>query len=356
MNKRKTEIQKAILEIENPFPNDNIIICYKDFLKFRDFLPYYRYNQKVFSSIVLLTISVWDSKEERINRRSLIELIKKYGLKNHKKETLSAKTSANLFQLFKKIMDPINASLLKSSSEIIKLNINNSLRNVRLNEEDLNWLIKNVDKSHLILTRLLRYPLKNKQISQWVKTNFHQDIFRHRRAELISWLIDEDIEFKIDKQTLIDDFEYLNAIDIQSIWDFLDALKVKDFIKPGSLENKLPERLTLINTDSFDNAKEINDTLPKLKLSGRSYGMWIYYSRESLYISNNDYLRDHFYKNLEDSLNATMLWGVAYSRLKNAQKGKLLKKYYTDDIYWVFLKISKRLQSINLLEWVKSCS
>jgi hypothetical protein len=84
--------------------------------------------------------------------------------------------------------------------------------------------------------------------------------------------------------------------------------------------------------------------------------MWIYYSRESLYISNNDYLRDRFYKNIEDSLNATMLWGAAYSRLKYAQKEKLLRKYYTDDIYWVFLKISKRLQSVNLLEWLRNNS
>ena len=42
MNDKQIQIQKAILNLENPYPNDNLITGYKDFLKVRDFLPFYK--------------------------------------------------------------------------------------------------------------------------------------------------------------------------------------------------------------------------------------------------------------------------------------------------------------------------
>src|SRR5688572_26730219 len=80
MNYKQLEIQKEIAKIQNAYPPDNLIVTYKDFLKTRDYLPLYQFNPLVFDSLVTLTCESWNSPG-RINRQSLIELIKRYGTK-----------------------------------------------------------------------------------------------------------------------------------------------------------------------------------------------------------------------------------------------------------------------------------
>ena len=77
MNTIELEINRAITELENTYPSNNLISCYQDFLKHRDFLHLYQYNEKVFISLIDLTLNLWNS-DKRINRASLISVTKKY--------------------------------------------------------------------------------------------------------------------------------------------------------------------------------------------------------------------------------------------------------------------------------------
>ena len=70
-------IQKAILKIENPYPQNDFVITYADFLKVRDYLQLYQFNFDVFTNLIRITNENWKTKE-RINRLSLLEAIKFY--------------------------------------------------------------------------------------------------------------------------------------------------------------------------------------------------------------------------------------------------------------------------------------
>ncbi len=78
MKQRTVAIERAIIEINKPYPQDNIIICYQDFLKVRDYIHYYKFNPKVLQSLLDLTCELWESNL-RISRVSLIATIKRHG-------------------------------------------------------------------------------------------------------------------------------------------------------------------------------------------------------------------------------------------------------------------------------------
>jgi hypothetical protein len=208
MKSNKIEIQQAIIEIENPYPKDNFITDYKDFLKVRDFLKFYQFNLQVFLSLVNLTYELWKSSQ-RINRLSLLQAIRNYG---YNRESPSDNKSVLIFKgtqtldinkkLFSFFQDCFSSTcrLSYSQKERIQNLCNSMLVAVSLYPEQEKWLTENVNKSPLILNRLLRYPQKSDIISSWVTENFEVDTYRTRRAEMISWIIDCNPQFIINKQ------------------------------------------------------------------------------------------------------------------------------------------------------------
>ena len=51
-----------------------------------------------------------------------------------------------------------------------------------------------------------------------------------------------------------------------------------------------------------------------------------------------------------------MLWAIAYSRLTNKEKTKLIKRFYRSDLFASTLKIAKKHKLVNLLTWLKKQS
>ena len=64
-----------------------------------------------------------------------------------------------------------------------------------------------------------------------------------------------------------------------------------------------------------------------------------------------EHLEKYFYSNIENI--QSMAWSIAYSRLNSDHKIELIKKYYSDNIYWTFFRIGIKLKSVKLLEWIK---
>jgi len=361
MNQRLLEINRAITKIENPYPNDDLISSYKDYLKVRDYLPFYQFNLSVFSSLLDLTCELWHSNK-RINRLSLLQSIKRYGYITHQGKgysTIVAKSAdipievnRKAFMLFKYCFEGRVVLSPKQLEEAKKI-CNRILINTILEDTDIEWLCENAEKSNIILNRVLRYPGKSAIIINWVKQHDKHDRYRIRRAELVGWLIDENPDFIIDKQTLKDDFEYFNTVDLRAIREYeseLDGFNVIERDFKGILAARAPsrmERLSGMHSESITQP-------PELELSKRFYNTHLDYSRNhKTFIPDFVKLREEFHLKIDNTINVTMLWAIAYSRLEADVKTELMKKYYSPEINWTYFKISKKLKLVDSLKWLK---
>lgn len=364
MNQRLLEIQKAIFEIENPYPKDDLITCYKDFLKVRDFLPYYRFNQNVFNSLLDLTIDLWFT-EKRINRISLLNSLYRYGFNVvrgkgfmdsvDRSTKMPPEVNKQAFFLFKNCFEH-KCSLSQSQLEDAKQICNRILFNASLVDKDISWLSDNVEKSNMVLNRILRYPQKSSIISNWARKYYTYDEYRIRRSEIASWLIDENPSFEIDVQTLLDDFEYFNLRDKKAIREYEDEIEAQNIIERDLNGILSTQQLPKIYFGVEISKQESITSTPELILTKRAYNIFSpdFSKHYDTYIPDFVKMREEFHSNIEKTKKITMLWAIAYSRHDNNVKSKLLKKYYSDDIYWSFFKICKKLKLRNLLEWLKN--
>ncbi len=362
-NSRKLSLKKAILAIENPYPKDDSILTYADFLKHREFLLYYQFNPIVLDSLILLCLDLWTS-EKRIGRVSLLQNIKSYlhskdriimnGVfhYNAKPEVkLALKTRTALFKIFKKVFEE-SEHITMLQRESAKSIVNSMLMNIGLSSTEEMWFVEHIPLSNHILNRVLRYPLKSTVISDWALLNFQNNDYRNRRAEVLSWVIDETPDFVIEKQTLIDDFDYCNFVDKKAIKLYHDELEANEAIGKefGDFFQKMESN---IYDDPTYGNESLDLTQPELKLTRRFY--------DQLSRSNNIYdkplpdfemMHSNFHSNLDVIHSITMIWGIGYSRLKNELKTKLIKKYFKEETYNSMLKVAKKNKNVSLLKWL----
>ena len=364
MNKqRKIRLQQAIIKLEKTYPKDDLILSYPDFLKERDYLSFYQFNPIVFSHLVTLANDHWNT-EKRISRLSLLQKMKRYlhitlqvttedyySRKTKPDFQISVETRKLLFNLFRKTFEEAHYISHKQLDEARKI-CNNVLINLALTPIEEKWLCSNISVSELILNRVLRYPIKSEVISNWAKSNFQTDIFRSRRAELLSWIIDQDPAFEINQQTLIEDFEYLNKSDLQAIQNYDDEIDANKIIE-RELSEYLPKKISYSLFDDTYHEEKVDLSVPELKLSHRPYALPIDSSKEyPLSIPNFKKLGDQFYTDLPVFQKTTMIWAIGYSRLDDTLKSSLLKKYYSNETYYSFYKVCRRTENVELLKWL----
>jgi hypothetical protein len=304
------------LETENCYPNDNLITCYKDFLQIRDYLHYYQFNPNVFRSLVELTINLWETKD-RISRLSLLTTIRRYAYNDSQKLLeLDIQMKKAIFVLFKNTFE--KAQFLTEKQIVGAQSLFNSLlTNLPLTSEEEKWFCDNESRASFILNRILRYPICSKIISKWVEEHFHSDKLCTRRAEAIGWFLDKNPDFIIDEQTLIDDFEHANLLDIEKL-------------KNGTLIPHYYHGHSIIERFYVNLEIPPNDNL------------------------NFENVRMYFYCNIDTIKRQTMLWAVAYSRLEIQQKIKLFKKYYSDELFVSLFNIGKKYKLIEVLKWLQT--
>lgn len=361
------QLQRAIYSIKHPYPNDDLIVTYADFLKVRDYLNFYQFNPLILDNLLSITIDNWETKK-RFNRLSLLQSIKSY-LFIHKQNfnadnsnkncnpdnIFSLHTKKMLFDLFTKVFEKDGFISKKQVDEARKI-CNNYLIGLELCPEHIEWLCLNASNSEIILNRVLRYPRKSKYISNWVKDNFNNDLYLTRRAELVGWIIDQDINYEIEKQILINDFETLNRKDIQAIKNYDNEQLANKMMMNELLEYlpKKPKPFFLDEADddgSYDNIIDLTE--PSLILSRRFYAIPIDSSLHyPVSIPDFDKLTQFFYDNIDFIHKTTMIWAITYSRIDKQLKEKLLKKYYCEETFSSLFRVSKQNKYLNLLEWM----
>lgn len=356
---KKTQLQRAILEIEKAYPKDDLISSYADFLKVRDYLAYYQFNPNVFHSLIQLANESWNT-EKRISRLMLLKRLKEYlqqvitrdyydrGVKPH--FDLKPETRKLIFELFKKTFEEPHFIGERQLEEARKL-CNSILMNLALTPIEEEWLASHYHWSELILNRVLRYPVQSDVISNWVKINFKKDPLRSRRAELASWIIDQDASFEIKQDILIEDFEYLNQCDLEVIQQYNaqfenQSLPKRDLTRFQRRKNYYPEE------DIFDSGNTYYRKA-ELHFIQRSYKVRRDISDQyPVTYPNFERMRKEFDTNLSTHHKLTMIWAIAYSRIDNSVKCSLMKKYYCNETFKSMFKVSKKNKNAELLKWM----
>ena len=363
---RKIELKRSIAEIENPYPEDDLILTYADFLKVRNNLLNYQFNPSTFYNLLNLTNNIWKT-EKRINRLSLLQTTRQYFyITNHNRSTdprkrhkriyypFSLDTRKLLFELFRKVFDESNYISAKQL-EVARLMCNSMIIHIGLTPAEEQWLCSNTLEAEIILNRVLRYPIKSEIISNWAKNNFHNNSYRGRRPELTSWLIDQDPNFEVDNQTLFDDFEFLNASDLQAIKEYDDESTVNQSIE-NQLSDFLPKKrrtpFELFGSDLSDE-EYVELSHSELKLSKRFYTVPFDSSKDyPVSIPDFDLLRHDFFNRIETTQKITMIWAIGYSRIDNDTKATLFQKYYCNETYSSLYRVSKKNNNSILLKWI----
>ncbi len=360
VKKKLVRIQRAIAEINNPYPQDSFIINYKDFLKHRGSLPFYKFNPNIFENLLDLSLSSWHTTE-RISRLSLLENIRRYSRdeesrsaylnSNRKLSSLQLGVKKKLFLLFRNCFEEAQVLTEKQLPEARKI-CNSLLLNIDLEEVEEKWLVTNYTLSPLILNRLLRYPKRSKIITAWGKEHYHDDNLRNRRAELLSWFLDEEPSYSLDPMTLLEDFNYFNEQDKNAVLEVKETFELNRLLAEQLGKNEVSDRIFDIPGIDLDQESDLE--LKSLKLSKRFYNVPTLFSED--YFENFpdfDKLENHFNQNLDTFLRVTMMWGIGYSRLNKEQKSDLLIRYYSQEAEITFFRICQRCKLLGPLEWLK---
>lgn len=355
MNSQQLQICISILKINPEFPDDDIICNYQDFLKYRAILAYYQFNMKVFDSLVDLACKLWN-EEKKINKPSLLGLIAAYSTKNEDRLPISETTSRQVFWLFHETVVLNNSSYSETTKDRMKSFANKALKNVILTDEEVIVLINNVNRSEHILNRILRHPASNQKISSWVEIIYSSDIYRNRRAELIGWLLDINPDYEIDKQIIIDDFEFQLREDNKLISRYKSDYEVYMLLFEENKKQLLRDNPGITDKDEIEIISRDSLVRPAIKLEQRVYRskniVWDYEFPPSLPDINRE--REEFYNRIDYFFRLTMLWGIAYSHLSSEKKSGLYMKFYTPEHFYTALKIGTRTRDIEFLEWLNA--
>jgi hypothetical protein len=343
---QKIQLRQRIAEIERYYPEDKLIETYQDFLKVRDQLPFCQFNPIVFHHLAALTDNEWHS-EKRVNRISLLRVSKRYlgVLKNDgtwriqrnvpKNFGLSQDTRNHLFSLFQKSLDECRYLPFRQWEEA-QASCNNMLIGMELFPAAEEWLCNRAKSSEMILNRVLRYPAKSEIISNWAKANYLNNRLRNRRAELVSWMIDREPDFEIDKQTLIDDFEYLNQADINSLEEFNQEIHAIQ-----TIERELHQ---------IEHARISH---PELKLTKRFYRMPQKFDQDyPASMPDFDKFQREFFDKIDFFQKITMIWAIGYSRLSNREKSIIIQKYCNPETFPSVLKMCNKTNNAEVLKWM----
>lgn len=351
---KKKHLHQQIARIEENYPEDNLIRTYRDFIKNRDVLAYLRFNPILFESLLQITNELWTS-DTRISRLSLLNGLniyysvyqqecKRRRIGNElisKNNLLGKPTLTLLFDLFKKVHEQEEYISWRQREEAKRIS-NRLIKDHVFTEADEEWLVQNLSKSPHIVNRILRYRGKSATITSWAHTQIHNDSFRDRRAELMSWIVDSDPAFEIDDQLLKDDFDFLERHDKKLIAGYIRS------------NNEFPSKRNK-NEVEFDTMQRgLEEYLPSPpSLTIRHYYVpLIKITDYPSSVPDFDNMRIDYLKNLELNKKFTMIWVIGYSRLANVIKADLLKKYYCIETYDSIFKVCTRNNNKIMFQWM----
>ena len=129
-----------------------------------------------------------DAINEKLRFRQVdsIKILKKIFKNRNESQYLPKPTVDKIFRLYQHyILHP---------NEDVQWAVSVMLKDQKLSDDQISWLISNIDNSEHILNRVLRYPEPHKLISEWASQKINDvNAYIDRRSELVSLTIRDTI-------------------------------------------------------------------------------------------------------------------------------------------------------------------
>jgi len=245
-----TNLKEHLLkyETENLF---NIIRSVKDIYQYRYTIKQVESSDKTIAAIADLILAAIQ-KKQRFRTLDCLKVLKSLVKNLPESNDLSEETTAKLFEIYK--------YFILSERENIQWCVSSIIKDKKLSDEAIDWLVSNQLRSKHIVNRLLLYPCKHPQIKNWAEKVLSKDELQDRRSELIAILIEKDlpkaatkensstIQWAIFKSCL----PYENKIEMLKQYSDIDSLqatiKIADRLKSPGILRDLLEKLENLNT------------------------------------------------------------------------------------------------------------
>jgi len=367
----KDAILREIVKINPKISSPDIIQSYKDIVKTRGYFRYYNFHPQVFESLFTIGYQKFFSNE-RYNKEYLFDIIRLHYKKHPKNYTHPPKLLDKILLFFKGTMLSDNLQAKMCARALI--------RNQILPDDFIDWLSKNYAISEELKTTLLRYPIPNPKIYNWVNENFEDENLRSRRAELIAIKLNQDKSFVVSARTIINDIEYYIQEDINAYKKFInhtiqDFENIESFIgnRPSYYEElaeslynhqKSYGMLPSVNPEIYDRST-IGQQIDEIEAFFRKHKIENFFSSYSYRYKNYrvfESFDNHdlkFYELFPKMLfmhryvlAKRMIYGIYYSNLPKRTKERLIKKYITDKTIFIIERIAIKMKSTHLLKWL----
>jgi len=352
MDKRQ-DLQKAITKFEKPWPNDNLIANYLDFLHHRDLIIYHRFNPVVFEHLVDLTLFHWTASQ-KVSRSSLVMTIRRYASQQEADlNTLDLSVKTKVFELFKLTLQRPEFIPQGQRDEVGKWAAQ-LMYGLLLEGTQLNDLCELASHHPKALNRILRYPSQSVIISNWVSAHFEHPVLRLRRAEAVGWMVDTNPEFEVDDAIIRRDFEHMNDLDRSAVTnlvmgDAVNELFNTDWLSGFPIDHTIPQ-------DPFDSPHKPPSFAfgkDRIELIKRFYPVPTVHDKTAdNWVPDFEALESFFEANHASLLKVTMVWGIAYSRIDKKLKTKLLRKYYCPETHYSIFRVASKHGLLDLLKWM----
>ena len=245
-----TNLKEHLLkyETENLF---NIIRNVKDVYQYRYIIKQVESSDKAVAAITDLILAAIQ-RRQRFRTLDCLKVLKSLVKNLSEGNDLPKETTAKLFEIYK--------HFILTGRDDIKWCVSSIIKDKKLDDEAIDWLVSNQLHSTHIVNRLLLYPYQHSQIKNWVEQVLFKDDLQNRRSELIAILIEKDlpkiatkensstIQWAIFKSRL----PYENKIELLKRYSDVDSLQatieIADRLNSPDILRNLLEKLENVNT------------------------------------------------------------------------------------------------------------
>jgi len=166
---------KYLEHFPESFPID-LITNYSDILRFQHYLKNAQPERKILT-VLLDAVFQKIERGQRFQKVLILKLI----LNHMKCEGVDDEILIKVFRIYQQ--------LIFNESDEVCWKLSNLIKNRELLPNQINWLLDNYEASEHILNRILRYPVKNKMITQWAETAINNEELWNRKAEIIGCIL-----------------------------------------------------------------------------------------------------------------------------------------------------------------------
>lgn len=170
---------------------------------------------------------------ERFRRADCLKVLRAIIRSNKATPRFARKTVMILFRIYQALVFEVSEEAQWAASVLVK--------GQSLEEDEIQWLIGNYQKSVHILNRLLLYPEPHPAIEAWAERVYKANEFPNREAELVALLIHDDIPPYVGCK----DEVKLEAIARARISDSVKEALIRKFACPNNYDKVLELSLRL---------------------------------------------------------------------------------------------------------------